>query len=274
MNWESIVQKLQDWGTAYGPRLLAAVLIFVIGLCVAKIVRAIVTHVLKGCKTDPTLIPFVGHMVYIGLLVFVTIAAIGKLGVNMTSFVAVVGAAGLAIGLALQGSLANFAAGVLLIVFKPFKVGDFVDAAGSSGTVEEIQIFTTQIVTPDNKTVIIPNGKLIGDNITNYSVKGTRRVDLVIGVSYGDDLKKVKAVIAEVLAEDDRILADPAPTVAVRELGNSSVDFVVRPWVKTADYWDVYFAVQEAVKVRFDAERISIPFPQRDVHLFNEDNAD
>jgi len=273
IDWDLVLSKLQEWGSDYGMKILAAALIFIGGRFLAKILRAVVMRLLVRCKTDQTLVLFVGHIVYIFLLVFVIIAAISKLGVHMTSFVAVVGAAGLAIGLALQGSLSNFAAGVLLIIFKPFKVGDFVEAAGVAGTIEEIQIFTTQLATPDNKTIIIPNGKLIGDNITNYSAKGTRRVDLVIGVGYGDDLKKVREVIGDVLAQDERILKEPAPTVAVCELAGSSVNFVVRPWVNVEDYWDVFFGIQEAMKTRFDAEGISIPFPQRDVHIVQDDSS-
>jgi len=217
---------------------------------------------------DETLISFVGNLTYIALLIFVIIAALNQLGVQTTSFIAIIGAAGLAIGLALQGSLANFAAGVLMIIFHPFKVGDYIEAAGVAGVVEEIQIFTTQLKTPDNKTIIIPNASVTGGSITNYSAKDTRRVDLVIGVGYGDDLKRVREVLEEVLAKDDRILDDPAPTIGVLELGDNSVNFAVRPWVKAEDYWGVYFDSTETVKRRFDEEGISIPFPQRDVHLY------
>jgi len=217
---------------------------------------------------DETLISFVGNLTYIVLLIFVIIAALNQLGVQTTSFIAIIGAAGLAIGLALQGSLANFAAGVLMIIFHPFKVGDYIEAAGVAGVVEEIQIFTTQLKTPDNKTIIIPNASVTGGSITNYSAKDTRRVDLVIGVGYGDDLKRVREVLEEVLAKDDRILDDPAPTIGVLELGDNSVNFAVRPWVKAEDYWGVYFDSTETVKRRFDEEGISIPFPQRDVHLY------
>jgi small conductance mechanosensitive channel len=221
----------------------------------------------KG-KVDPTLISFLGHMIYIALLTFVILAALGQLGIQTTSFIAVIGAAGLAIGLSLQGSLANFAAGVLMIIFRPFKVGDLIEAAGVLGTVEDIQIFTTQLVTPDNKTIIIPNAKLTADNIINFNAKPTRRVDLIAGVSYTDDIDKVKNVIADVLSQDNRILKEPPPTIGLLEMADSSVNFVVRPWVKPADYWGVYFDINEAMKKRFDAEGISIPFPQRDVHLY------
>ena len=191
-----------------------------------------------------------------------------QLGIQTTSFVALLGAAGLAIGLALQGSLSNFAAGFLMILFRPFKVGDYIEAAGTAGTVEEIQIFTTALRTPDNKLVIVPNAKLTADNIVNWSAKGTRRVDMVFGIGYGDDIDRARSVIREIIEADPRVLKDPAPLVALWQLGESSVDFVARPWVKSADYWSVWFDTTEKVKKAFDAEGISIPFPQRDVHVY------
>jgi small conductance mechanosensitive channel len=200
-------------------------------------------------------------------LTMVIIAALGRLGVNTSSFVAVIAAAGLAIGFALQGSLANFAAGVMLIFFRPFKVGDYVEAGGVSGTVEEVQIFMTALKTPDNKAVVVPNSSITGGNIVNYSAKPIRRVDLVMGIGYGDDIKRAKQVLEQVVSEDDRVLDDPAPTIAVLELADSSVNFAVRPWVRTPDYWSVYFDLTERIKLEFDARGISIPFPQRDVHL-------
>jgi small conductance mechanosensitive channel len=195
------------------------------------------------------------------------------LGIQTTSFIAVLGAAGLAVGLALQGSLSNFAAGVLMIIFRPFKVGDFIEAAGVAGTVEEIQIFTTQLATPDNKTIIIPNGKLTADNIVNYSTKGTRRADMVFGIGYEDDIDKARDIITEILSNDERVLKDPPLQVAVSELADSSVNFVTRAWVNAGDYWGVVFAATETVKKRFDAEGISIPFPQRDVHVYEHKTA-
>jgi small conductance mechanosensitive channel len=189
-------------------------------------------------------------------------------GVQTTSFVAVIGAAGLAVGLALQGSLANFAAGFLLIVFRPFKQGDYIEGGGTAGIVDEIQLFTTLLKTPDNKKVIIPNAKLSGDNVINYSAMATRRLDLVFGVSYTSDIPKVRSVLLKVAAADPRILTDPAPMVAIKELGDSSVNFLLRVWMKTGDFWGVNFDTIEKVKMAFDSERISIPFPQRDVHLF------
>jgi small conductance mechanosensitive channel len=201
------------------------------------------------------------------LIIFVVIAALGQLGIQTASFVAIVGAAGLAIGLALQGSLANFAAGVLILIFRPFEVGDFVEVAGVSGAVQNIQIFTTELHTPDNKKVIVPNGGVISGNITNYSANNTRRVDLVFGIGYSEDIDVAKTLLQTVLAAEPKVLQDPAPTIGVVELADSSVNLVCRPWVNTADYWDVYFNVTEAVKKALDAGGISIPFPQRDLHL-------
>jgi small conductance mechanosensitive channel len=222
---------------------------------------------MQKADVDPIIIGFVGSITYIGLLAFVIIAALGQLGIQTTSFIAILGAAGLAIGLALQGSLANFAAGFLMIIFRPFKVGDFIEGAGVAGVVEAIQIFTTTLKTGDNKIIIIPNAKLSGDNIINYSAQETRRVDMTVGVAYDADLAKVKAVLNDILSKDERILSDPAPLVAVAELADSSVNFVVRVWVKTADYWGVKFDATETIKNRFDAEGIGIPFPQHDIHI-------
>jgi len=264
---DTIIPKLQEWFAFYGLKVLAAILVFIVGRWIAKALKKLINKVMTKNNVDPTLVSFIGDLTYFALLAFVVIAAINQLGVQTTSFIAVIGAAGLAIGLALQGSLANFAAGFLLMLFRPFKVGDYIEGAGVAGAVEEIQIFTTQLKSPDNKKIIIPNAKLTGDNIINYSANETRRVDLVIGAGYGDDLAKVKEVLEDVLSKDDRILKNPAPTIAVGELADSSVNFVVRPWVKTADYWDVYFDTTESVKKRFDADGISIPFPQHDVHM-------
>ncbi|MBW1982927.1 MAG: mechanosensitive ion channel [Deltaproteobacteria bacterium] len=274
MDFSTILPRLQEFAAFYGIRILAAIIILVVGRWIAKALKNFVERMMTRSNVDATLISFIGNLTYVALLTFVVIAAINQLGVQTTSFIAVIGAAGLAIGLALQGSLANFAAGVLMILFRPLKAGDYVEAAGVAGVVAEIQIFTTQLTTPDNKTIIVPNAKLMGDNIINYSAKDTRRVDMVIGVGYGDDLKKVRQVLQGILAQDERVLKDPAPTIAVSELADSSVNFVVRPWVKTADYWNVYFDTTETVKRRFDEEGISIPFPQRDIHLYEEKPAE
>ncbi len=270
MDLSTIVPKLQEFVTFYGIKVVAAIAIFIIGRWVARAVGNFVKRMMERSKVDDTLVSFVGNLTYILLLAFVIVAALNQLGIQTTSFIAIIGAAGLAIGLALQGSLANFAAGVLLIIFRPFKAGDFVEVAGVAGTVEEIQIFTSQLKTPDNKTIIIPNAKLTGDNIINYSAKDTRRVDMVFGVGYGDDLQKVRQILEDILAQDDRVLQDPAPTIGVVELADNSVNFVCRPWVQTGDYWAAYFDITETVKKRFDAEGVSIPFPQRDVHVYEQ----
>jgi small conductance mechanosensitive channel len=267
-NVNYLLEKAQEVIAVFGLKIVAAIIILVVGRWIAKALKKVLVKLMEKSKVEPTLVSFVGHLIYFALLTFVILAALGQLGIQTTSFIAVIGAAGLAIGLALQGSLANFAAGVLMLIFRPFKVGDFIEAAGTAGTVEEIQIFTTQLKTPDNKTIIIPNGKITADNITNISTKPTRRVDFVFGVSYGDDIDRVKEVIADVLAQDSRILPEPPPQIALMQLADSSVNFVVRPWVKAGDYWDVFFDINERMKKRFDAEGINIPFPQRDVHLY------
>lgn len=254
--------------TIYGLKAAAAVVILVVGRWAARAVTHFIKRIMTSSKADQTLVKFVGSLCYIALLAFVIIAALNQLGIQTTSFIAILGAAGLAVGLALQGSLANFAAGILMIIFKPFKVGDFIEGAGVAGTVEGIQIFTTQLATPDNKTIIVPNAKLTGDNITNYSVKGTRRVELVFGIAYGDDIDHARQVIQGVIREDERVLADPPPAVLVAELADSSVNFKVRVWTGADDYWGFYFDTMEKVKKRFDSEGICIPFPQRDVHLY------
>jgi small conductance mechanosensitive channel len=252
---------------SFATKMALAIAILVFGRWGAKIIQRIMKKTLELKSVDPTVVSFVDSITYILLMVVVILAALSKLGVQTTSFVAIIGAAGLAVGLALQGSLSNFAAGMLMIIFRPIKVGDYIEGAGTAGVVEMIGVFTTQLLSPDNKTIILPNAKLSGDNIINYSDKDSRRIDLVFGVGYGDDIDTVKKVISEVLVADDRVLADPPPTIGVLELADSSVNFAVRPWVNTADYWDVYFALNEAMKKRFDQEGISIPFPQRDVHM-------
>jgi small conductance mechanosensitive channel len=265
---ENLVAKIWELLTIYGLKVIAAIVVFIVGRWIAKGLTKFAEKVMNKRQVDPTIVSFVANMTYIALLVFVVLAALGQLGIQTTSFIAIIGAAGLAIGLALQGSLANFAAGFLMIIFRPFKVGDYIEGAGVAGTVEVIQIFTTQLQTPDNKTVIIPNAGLTAGNITNYSAKGTRRVDLVMGIGYGDDIDKARTIMENILAKDERIFKDPAPKIAVVELADSSVNFVVRPWVKLEHYWDVYFDTTENIKKSFDAQGISIPFPQRDVHMY------
>ena len=268
MDPSSILAKVYELLTVYGIKVVAAIAIFIVGRWVARAIANFIKKTMTKSNTDETLVKFVGSLSYIALLAFVVIAALNQLGIQTTSFIAILGAAGLAIGLALQGSLGNFAAGVLMIIFKPFKVGDFIDGAGVAGTVEEIQIFTTQLKTPDNKTIIVPNAKMTGDNITNYTMKGTRRVDFVFGIGYEDDIDKARKVIEDIIAADNRVLKDPAPMVAVSELADSSVNFVARAWTSADDYWGFYFETTENVKKQFDAGGISIPYPQRDIHVY------
>jgi small conductance mechanosensitive channel len=270
MDTGNLVAQGQNFLIVHGINILIALVIFIVGRWVAKLVRKFVQKMMANKDVAPVVNSFVGNLVYTALLIFVIIAALAQVGIQTTSLIAILGAASLAIGLALQGSLSNFAAGVLLIIFRPFKVGDYVECGGTAGAVEEIQIFTTQLNSPDNKKIIVPNAKVLGDTITNYSAKETRRVDLVIGVGYNDDLQKVESVLQDVVSKNERVLKDPAPTIAVMELADSSVNFAVRPWVKTGDYWGVYFDLTKNIKLRFDAEGIAIPFPQRDVHLYQE----
>jgi small conductance mechanosensitive channel len=273
MDWEALIAKGWELLAFYGVRILTALIILVIGRWIARAFGRLVQRLMEKRNVDPTLTGFVGNLTFYALFTFVVLAALSRLGIQTTSFIAVIGAAGLAIGLALQGSLANFAAGFMLILFRPFRVGDFIEGAGVSGVVENIQIFTTQLKTPDNKVIIIPNASLTADNIVNWSATGTRRVDLVFGIGYEDDIDKAKDIINEAIAADDRVLKNPAPQVAVSELADSSVNFVVRPWVNTDDYWAVYFDLTEAIKKRFDAAGVSIPFPQRDVHIHQQNAA-
>jgi small conductance mechanosensitive channel len=265
---ENLSLKVQEWIAFYGIKIIAALVILIVGHWIAKGVERLTGRILTGKKVDQTIVSFVGHLLYIALITFVVIAALAQLGIQTTSFIAVIGAAGLAIGLALQGSLANFAAGFLMIIFKPFKAGDYIEGGGASGIVEKIEVFTTTLKTLDNKVVIIPNAKMMGDNIINYSTKETRRLDLDFGVSYDDDIDKVRTCIQDVINSDERTLKDPGALILVKELASSSVNFQLRVWVKGSDYWGVYFDVIEAVKKRFDAQGISIPFPQRDVHVY------
>ena len=257
--------------TEFGLKIIAAILIFVIGRWVAKLLQTILEKTLQRAKVDPVLVTFLTNLAYAGLLVFVVLAALGQLGVQTTSFIAVLGAAGLAVGLALQGSLSNFAAGVLMIIFRPFKLGDFIEGGGVSGVVKAIHIFTTTLTTPDNKRVIVPNSKIMGDNIINYSAEGTRRIDLTASISYGDSIDTAKTALMDILANEPRVLKEPAPFVGVSAMSDSSIDLTVRPWVKVEDYWNVFFALNEAIKKRIEAEGLTIPFPQRDVHLYKHE---
>ena len=277
MDPQTILEFLQNNGldgstlVSLGKNIVIALLIFYVGKFVISLVVRALRKVMRKQEVDKTLETFVCNLVRMALMVVVVIAAIGALGIQTTSFIAIFGAAGLAVGLALQGSLSNFAAGVLIVLFRPYRVGDFIEAAGIAGAVEQVQILTTVLRTGDNKRIIVPNGQIMDSIITNYSANETRRVDMVVGVSYSDDLDKVRATIQELVAADERILDEPAPTIAVSELADSSVNFVVRPWVKTPDYWAVMFDLTEAIKKRFDKEDISFPFPQQDVHLYKAD---
>jgi small conductance mechanosensitive channel len=264
---DAIIQKASDVASYWGPMVLSAIVTFVIGWLVARFLRGVLRRVLTKAKIEETLTSFLTSLFYLALMTLVVIAVIGKLGVETTSFIAVLGAATLAIGFALQGSLGNFAAGVMLIVFRPFKVGDYVEAAGTAGVIEEIQVFATTMRTPDNKTIVVPNAAITAGNITNYATKPMRRVDMIFGISYEDDLRKAKKILSDILDGDTRVLKDPAPAIVVAELADSSVNIAVRPWVKTEDYWNVFFDVTEAAKLEFDAQGITIPYPQRDVHM-------
>lgn len=264
---DNSINHIQTLLSVYGLKVIAALAIFFIGKMIAKTIKSTISKAMIKAKSDPILISFSTNMIYVALLAFIVVAALGQLGIQTTSFIAIVGAAGLAVALALQGSLSNFAAGVLIIIFRPFKQGDFIEGSGVAGIVEAVHIFNTVMRTGDNKTIIIPNGGLMNGNIINYTTKPTRRIDLIYGIGYDDDLKKAKAVLEDILQSDERILKDPAPMVAVHALADSSVNFAVRPWVNSADYWAVTFDLNERVKLRFNEEKISIPFPQRDVHL-------
>ncbi len=250
----------------YATNLLMAVIIFVVGKLVTKRIAMSLSKLLTKRKLDQTVVDFFENFARYLLLAMVIIATLGQLGVQTAQIVAVIGAAGLAIGLALQGSLSNFAAGVLIVTFRPFKSGDYVEVAGVAGSVSSIQIFSTVLTTPDNKMVVIPNGSVISSPITNYSRHETRRIDLIIGVSYQADLQKTKEVLGRIVKAEPRLLAEPEPMIGVHALADSSVNFVVRPWVKTSDYWAVYFDLLQSIKEGLDQEGIEIPFPQMDVH--------
>jgi len=271
IDWAHLLELIQTQGVELAINVAIAIAIFYIGKMVVGMIVRGMRKVMQKQEIDKTLETFVSNLVRMVLMVIVVIAAISQLGIETTSFIAIFGAAGLAVGLALQGSLSNFAAGVLIVLFRPYRVGDFIEGAGIAGVVEQVQILTTVLRAGDNKRIIVPNGQIMDSIITNYSANETRRVDMVVGVSYGDDLDKVRSVLEELVAAEERILDDPACTIAVSELADSSVNFVVRPWVQTADYWGVKFDMTEAIKKRFDKEGISIPFPQRDVHLYKAD---
>ncbi|MCH7829022.1 MAG: mechanosensitive ion channel [Proteobacteria bacterium] len=273
-DWTQLLQLLQEKGIAlginFGVKLVTALAIFFIGKFAIRLAVGGISKFMRRQNVDETLQTFICNLTSSALLVVVIIAAIGALGIETTSFIAIFGAAGLAVGLALQGSLSNFASGVLIILFRPYRVGDYVEAAGIAGSVVQVQILTTILKTGDNIQIIVPNSQIMNSIITNYSANDTRRIDMVIGVSYADDLDKVRQTLESVLAAEDRVLDEPKPTIAVSELADSSVNFVVRPWAKTSDYSSVKCDLTEAIKKRFDQEGISFPFPQQDVHLYKE----
>jgi small conductance mechanosensitive channel len=269
-NVDHLVVLVTEQGASIGMKVVAAVLIFVVGRWLAKVVTNLARKTFQKTGMEHTLEKFLCNLLSAVLLVVVVIAAIGALGVQTTSLLAVLGAAGLAIGLALQGSLSNFASGVLIVAFRPYKVGDFIEAAGVAGTVKEVQILTTIIHSPDNKKILVPNSQIMAGTIINYSANDTRRLDMIVGCSYGDNLDEVRRVLNELVASDGRILTEPAPTIEVVALADSSVNFVVRPWVNSGDYWAVHFHLHEQVKKRFDAAGLNIPFPQRDVHVYQQ----
>ena len=258
---------MQALATSLFVNIAVAAVILYAGWKIAKFLRDLIVSVLARKNIDAMLVSFTGNIAYIAMLLFVIVAALGQLGVQTTSIITMIGAAGLAIGLSLQSSLSNVAAGMMIIFFRPFKVGDQIEAAGVSGIVEGIQIFSTQLRSADNKAIIVPNSSITSGNIINYSAKGERRVDLVFGISYDDDIRKAKDILKELLNKDARILKGPEPIIAVSELTDHSVNILVRPWVRTEHYWDVYWSLVEAVKLRFDEEGISIPYPQRNIYV-------
>ena len=266
---KDMMNSLIEIGSSIGISLLMAQAIHIVGRQLVKLILRLITVALEKSKVEDTVRIFVTNLLNTLLMILVFIAAINQLGIETTSIIAVLGAAGLAIGLALQGSLSNFAAGILIVIYRPYKVGDYIEAGNHAGTVKDIQIFSTVLKTPDNKIVVVPNGSIMNGSIVNYSDQDTRRVDLIISCSYEDDIDKVRSVLEDILKKEKRILKDPKPQIAVAELADSSVNFIFRPWVKRTDYLPVYYSLLEEVKKRFDKEGISIPYPQSDVHIRN-----
>jgi small conductance mechanosensitive channel len=264
---EYYTERVLEYGTDYGIKILGALAIFFIGKWVIRKAITLMRHGMEKSRVDETLISFFANAIYVALMIAIIVAAASNLGINTTSFIAVFGAAGLAIGLALKDTLANVGAAVLIIFFRPFKVGDFIEASGVMGNVKSINLFSTSLTTADNRSIIIPNGALIAGNIINYTGNDQRRIDMVFDIDYKDDLKLAKEVILKILLEHPIVLEDPSPVVAVGALGTNSVQIFARPWVKTEDYWNVLFEITELVKLEFDKHNISIPFPQMDLHV-------
>ncbi|MDX2413846.1 MAG: mechanosensitive ion channel [Bacteroidales bacterium] len=262
-------EKILELATTYGIKLVLAIVVLLIGLAIIKRIAKVTTKMMTKSKVSDSLIPFLRSLITIGLKLMLIVSVLGMVGVQMTSFIAVLGAAGLAVGLALQGTLQNFAGGVIILLFKPYKVGDYIETQGYAGSVKEIQIFTTIMNTPDNKIIIIPNSPIATGSLINYSAQTTRRVDFTFGIGYNDDIEKARKILLSMLEKHDKIKGDPAPFVRVVELADSSVNFAVRAWVESSDYWDVFFDITEQVKKDFDKEGISIPYPQNDVHVYN-----
>ena len=273
-DWSTLPMLIKDKGIDLGIdftiRLATALAIFLIGKFVIKLIISAISRIMAKQTTDRTLELFICNLVNISLMVVVIIASIGALGIETTSFIAIFGAAGLAVGLALQGSLSNFASGVLIVLFKPYRVDDYIEAAGISGIVEKVQILTTILKTVDNKQIIVPNSQIMDSIITNYSAKETRRIDMKISVGYQDNIDFVKATLYEIISKDKRILTEPKPMVVVSELADSSVNFVIRTWVKSAEFWDIKFEMIETIKKSFDEKGISFPYPQQDVHIYHK----
>ena len=266
-NYDKYIDIALQYVSLYGVKLIIALIVFLIGKRIARMLTNLAVKAMKKANVDKELTGFLESLMYWGLFAIVIIAALGQLGIQTASFIAILGAAGLAVGLALQGSLSNFAAGVLILILRPFNVGNYVEMAGTAGTVTSINVFTTELLTGDNKQIIIPNSRVLDSNIVNFSSTGTRRVDMVFGIGYDDDIRKAKQLLEEIISADERVLNEPKPVVAVSELADSSVNFVVRPWTKSADYWAVLWDTTEAVKLKFDAAGISIPYPQMDIHM-------
>jgi small conductance mechanosensitive channel len=267
MDLEKIMEELSDLMVNYGPKLLGAIFVWIIGSWIIKAMIRGFKRVLNKGNTDDSLKPFLTSLIGALLKVMLVLSVLGMLGIQMTSFIAILGAAGLAVGMALSGTLQNFAGGVMILLFKPYRVGDLVETQGHLGNVKEIQIFVTILLTPENKTVIVPNGPISNGNITNYTTEGMIRVDLTMGIAYEANIKKAKEVLIQVMESHDKVLKSPAPFVGVAELGDSSVNLAVRPYAKPQDYWDVYFDIYESGKEALDAAGITIPFPQMDVHM-------
>ncbi len=271
MDTTEIINSITQIAADFGLRLLYAVLIIFVGRWVIKLLLKIIKSALEKTTVEETIRIFVANLLNSLLMVIIFIAAINQLGIETTSIIAMLGAAGLAIGLALQGSLANFAAGILIVIFRPYKVGDYIEAGSAEGTVLDIQIFSTVLKTPDNKVVVVPNGTIMDSSIINYTGQATRRVDIIASCGYEDDIDKVKDILKDILNQDERILKEPQPRIAVSELADNSINFIVRPWVNSSDVLSVKYSILEQIKKRFDEEGISIPYPQRDVHIYNHD---